>query len=1325
MATLALSVAGAAVGSSLLPAGVSVLGATLSGAAIGAQVGALAGSYVDQALFGASGDTRTVEGPRLSDLHVTTSSEGAPVPRIFGRVRLGGQAIWATDHEEEVVRTTEGGGSGKGIGGSSASATSVETVEYRYYANIAIALCEGEITGLGRVWADGAELDLSAFVYRLYKGSEDQVADPLIVAHKGADATPAYRGLAYIVFERLPLADFGNRIPQFSFELHRAVDRFHEEVRSVVLIPGSGEFVYAPETVTHTFGIGGTTAENVHTVLDGTDWKAAIDQLEEALPNVKGISFVVSWFGDDLRAAQCEIRPGVEVSAKTTVPENWSAGGVDRAAAYLVSRRNGKPAYGGTPSDQSVVDAIRDLKSRGMTVTMTPFILMDVPSDNTLPDPYTGAASQPAYPWRGRITCNPAPGESGSPDKTAAAASQIAAFVGSAQRTDFTLSGDKVSYSGPAEWSYRRMVLHQAYLAKAAGGVDAFLIGTELRGLTWVRSAAASYPFVDALIALAADVKAILGSSTEVSYAADWSEYFGHQPQDGSGDVYFHLDPLWSSGNIDAVGIDCYWPLSDWRDGRAHLDFLGGARSVYDLDYLRSNIEGGEGYDWYYASDAERNAQIRTPITDGYGKPWVFKYKDLRNWWLNQHFDRPLGVESGTPTGWVPQSKPVWLMEVGCPATDKGANQPNVFVDPKSSENALPYYSNGRRDDLIQRRYIQALISEFDPLAEGYAGGNPVSSVYSGRMIDFKKMFVYCWDARPYPAFPYNLDVWGDGENWRLGHWVNGRLSGVPLSVLVETLLAEFDFDDGDADNLAGVVPGYVIERPMSARDALQPLGLAYFFDAIESGSVVAFRHRGAEPAVSSFDNDALVELKPETPLLTLTRAQETDLPASAKINYISGATNYSQAVAEARRLVGASGRLAQAELPIVMEADQAAGIVESWLFEAWASRERASFDLPPSTLELEPGDVVEVDTGAGQKSYRVTEVADSGARRIEALSIDPDVYQLISSEARDGRAPEASTNGQPIVTFLDLPLLTGNEPPASGYVAAIQNPWPGVIALYGSPEASGFCLRALLPAAAAVGVTLNDLPQGPVSRLDYATRIEVELGEGELASVTRTQLLAGANIAAVRGRDDEWEIIQFETAELTGENTYALTGLLRAQAGSDPALAIEGAPISAGADFVLLDGAVGRVDLSLDELRLPYTWRYGKAADDLAGPSYGETEYAFQGIGLRPYAPVHLSGARDPTGDLTIDWIRRTRIGGDSWDTIEPPVSEDFERYEIDILADDQSVLRTLESETPSASYTAAEQTDDFGAPRADIVIRIYQLSSVFGRGAPAEATI
>src|SRR5690606_22847883 len=144
---------------------------------------------------------------------------------------------------------------------------------------------------------------------------------------------------------------------------------------------------------------------------------------------------------------------------------------------------------------------------------------------------------------------------------------------------------------GPDEWSFRRCILHYAHLAKAAGGVDAFVIGTEMRGLTWVRSGASTYPFVAALMALAADVKSVLPGA-KVTYAADWSEYFCHQPQDGSGDVYYHLDPLWASPAIGAIGIVCYWPLADWRDGTAHLDYLAGARSIYDEPYLRANVQG-------------------------------------------------------------------------------------------------------------------------------------------------------------------------------------------------------------------------------------------------------------------------------------------------------------------------------------------------------------------------------------------------------------------------------------------------------------------------------------------------------------------------------------------------------------------------------------------------------------------------------------------------------------------------------------------------------------------------------------------------------------
>ena len=453
--------------------------------------------------------------------------------------------------------------------------------------------------------------------------------------------------------------------------------------------------------------------------------------------------------------------PGVENTTKVTTPKSWAVNGVTRTDAHVISLDvDGRTAYGGTPADFAVVQAIKEIKARGLRVTFYPFLLMDIPAGNTLPDPWSDNAAtigQNPYPWRGRITCSPAAGYIGTVDKPTSAGSQIDTFMGNAQVTDFTVAGETVSWTGPAgDRGYRRMILHYAHLCAVAGGVDSFLLGSELRGLTTIRdgatiaNGAASYPIVIALKQLAGDIASILGGNTAISYAADWSEYFGHHPQDGSGDVFYHLDPLWSDPNIRFIGIDNYMPLSDWRDGSDHADAQAGWNSIRDLEYLQSNIEGGEGFEWFYASDTDRQSQTRTPIADGaYSKTWVFRPKDIRSWWSNPHFNRIGGVESGAPTGWLPQSKPIRFTELGCPAVDRGTNQPNVFYDPKSAESALPHFSRGWQDEAIQRRYIEAMLGYWgDPVK------NPISSVYVEPMIDMGEVALWTWDARPYPDYP-------------------------------------------------------------------------------------------------------------------------------------------------------------------------------------------------------------------------------------------------------------------------------------------------------------------------------------------------------------------------------------------------------------------------------------------------------------------------------------------------------------------------------------------------------------------------------------------
>jgi GTA TIM-barrel-like domain/Putative phage tail protein len=830
MATVVLQYAGAALG--------TFLGGPLGGL-VGRAIGGIAGNMVDQRIFGSSTHH---EGPQLGSLRVMSSEEGAPIPVVYGSMRIAGQVIWASNLEE-VANTTTQKTSSKG--GPQATST-----DYIYFANFAVGLCEGAIDGIGRVWADGKEIDFETLNPRIYLGSEIQAADSLISAIEGS--SPAYRGLAYVVFERLSLAQFGNRIPQFTFEVISKGNDTASLIKALNVIPGSTEFGYDTHVVRRNLGAGSTATENAHISAERSDWSISLDQLQATCENVEAISLVVAWFGNDLRCGTCQIKPCVDNSVKNTSPETWIVNGLPRSAAQLISQVNGGSAYGGTPSDVSVIRAIQDAHARGLKVTFYPFILMDIPSTNSLPDPY-GGTKQGAYPWRGRITTSVAPMRSGPPDKTPAAATEIANFVGSALTSHFSASGETVNYTGPAEWSFRRMILHYAKLCAAAGGVDAFLIGSEMLGLSTLRSAAGTFPFVTALQTLAADVKAILPAA-KISYAADWSEYSGYRPADGTGDVYFHLDPLWASASIDFVGVDNYAPISDWRDGGSHLDLVAGTRSIYDQNYLQGGCASGENFDWYYANAAARDAQLRSAITDGaYGKPWVFRAKDFKNWWLNPHYNRPGGVQAATPTAWVPQSKPIWFTEAGCPAIDKGSNEPNVFYDPKSTESAVPHYSGGQPDAQIQSAYVKALQSF-------WAGPqNPVSNIYGSSMVDASKIFYWAWDARPYPAFPTLSSVWSDADNYATGHWLNGRIGAVDLGDLIARLAARFGFTDVDVSGVEGQIDGYALDRPMSARDALENLLTAYAIDAIESDGKLKFRSRRTTNAVI-IDADNLVD---------------------------------------------------------------------------------------------------------------------------------------------------------------------------------------------------------------------------------------------------------------------------------------------------------------------------------------------------------------------------------------------------------------------------------------------------------------------------------
>jgi hypothetical protein len=1285
MATILLQSAGAALGSVFGPIG----------AIVGRALGAMAGSAIDRSII--NGMT-TVTGPRLADARLTGAEEGTAIPRVYGTMRLGGTLIWATRFEEEVHRERQGG---------KASGPRVET--FRYFANIALGLCEGPIAGIRRVWADGRELDLSTVEMRVHTGAETQMPDPLIAARQSGSGTPAYRGLAYLVFERLPLGTYGNRIPLLTVEVLRPVGLLERQIRAVTLTPGATEHGYDPTPVREETGAGRERVINRNVFHGETDWQASLDELQALCPNLERVALVVSWFGTDLRAGQCRIVPGVETRQRNRESRPWSVSGIARAQARVVSLNEGAPAYGGTPSDLGIAAAVADCKARGLKVYLYPFVMMDIPADNTLPDPY-GAARQAAYPWRGRITAAVAPGRPGTPDRTAAAAAEIAAFCGSAKAADFTVAGTSVT-SRVADEGYRRFVLHHAMLAKAAGGVDGFIIGSEMRGLTTLRDGAGGFPFVSALTALAADVRAVLGPATKRTYAADWSEYFGYQPEDGSGDVFFHLDPLWASSAIDAVGIDSYVPLSDWRDGDLEAGNPDGQRTPEDGATFAAMNAAGERFDWYYASEADRAARRRIPIADGRGgKDWIYRAKDVGSWWANRHVARVGGVEQATPSAWVPRMKPIWFTETGAPAIDKGGNRPSAFADPKSTESALPPFSSGGRSDALQRRLLEASHAFWQ--ANGSARG-----------VDADHMFVWTWDARPPPAFPQNRALFADGDHWQTGHWLNGRLGTATVADTIAAILRDHGFADGDVERVCGDLGGYVQAEQMSARDLLEPLMAMAGIDATESGGRLVFRSRllQAGPPV-------LLDLLAETegaPLTQEIRGDPSDYAREAILDHLDPASDYERTTARSRRVLPGNERVLRLSVPGALHEAAATGAVEAALRDHQASRRRLAFALPPNMLAPMPGDVVMLGGPEPSQGPVLIERIDDGAvRRVEARGI------LVSASSRTlppartvlpGMTPSAGF--APLVHLMDLPRYAEDSAGRFARAAVFARPWRPVT-LSASATREGYAARLSLDRPARTGTLVAALLPGVCGRFDRVNAMTLDLHGGELSAIGDLALLNGENRVAVRANNGAWEILGFAEAVEIAAGRWRLTRLLRGLAGTTDAL---DAGSDAGAAAVVLDGAVQPLGLSDAEAGQPMNWiveAQGAPAGSL--PAGGVGAIAFAG-GMRaetPLAPVHLRARRRPDGDVAIGWIRCARRNADAWLDGETPLDEPREAYRVEILQDAR-VLRTIDAAIPGIVYAAADEIADFGRPQTRLAVRVRQQGQTVALGLPAQALL
>jgi len=541
---------------------------------IGRFAGRLLGSYLDDC--NSSQEEHFHYKKQLEVLHLESGAGGRSIPIVFGRARVRGELIWARHIQETqlIISLAK-------VRDKSERRTQVG---YVYHADFALALCEGEIECIERVWANDLLLDISKYKYTLYKGTQDQMPDPSITESE-RELTCAFRGMAYIVFEKFPLAEFNNKLPALSFEVVRTLDplRGHntqEDVKSVVIIPGSGEFVYDTKMqikgfltnqglIIHTENINSHNYDNIPDALYN------LEQLFATCPNLESVGLVVCWFGDSLNIKDCEIKPGIEfLNANTITSEVWKVNKFYRNIAKLITKEGLYPRYGGTVHDDSLTRYIEELKSRNLKVTLYPMFFMDLPGK----------------PWRGHVTGD---------------AKDVHNF--------FT-----------KQFGYNKFILHYAELTKKL--VDGLVIGSELTKITPIRTPDNKFPAVDELINLAKEVRAIVGPDIKLTYAADWTEY--HSTEDN----WYYLDPLWADPNIDFVGIDFYAPVTcsvnsiipdeDIKNGwfsNTGFDYMvdkGGNQIMMDADNAWKNLRR------WWSSDHIN--------PDGSKTPWEPRMKKVR-----------------------------------------------------------------------------------------------------------------------------------------------------------------------------------------------------------------------------------------------------------------------------------------------------------------------------------------------------------------------------------------------------------------------------------------------------------------------------------------------------------------------------------------------------------------------------------------------------------------------------------------------------------------------------------------------------------------------
>lgn len=1255
------------------------------GGPTGAQIGFMAGSLTAGIV-----DPQRTEGPRVQDLRVQTATYGRPLPVIFGTERIAGNIVWAKPLKE--VEHEERAGKGGPV-----------TTTYSYYANAAIAICEGPIAGIRRIWADGKIFYNSSATSTTVTTAGSSPLTPLTSGDPSNSIPSTPTSQSPTINDPFKWVDgswtFDN--PSQSDEVDSSSAASDNYYWSTTYHPDDPPFrgEQAVRDAIHQFYSrrNATIPQNyIFTYLNAdTVVISNIDNVYNGGENAVSVTFRVTRLGIP------ECGNGYEYNAATDSCDPIFESGGDSGTYIALS------GGGTTFGTRTVVNG---------DVVLTPNITVYRGTEDQLPDANIesdlGVNNVPAYRGTAYIVLNDFPvdaygnrlpnfefevvssgntsnitraivGPQGGYGTTGFAYDEQrgalwSLMLGDGSGPDYTRlnvdAGTKVAgmLSGPGAGDFKTLgftrydaATDSLWIVGVKNGAVCFAkVAPDAGIVLQVLTPSIPLPTAIAGFCINPDLGQLLvsgrsGAGVFGIYAVDMSTGVAVAVatiDDGSTAAVYAIN-----GNVNS------------------LEYVKATGAVW-AGYKATPAAGGATAFKIAAYNATTHQKLRDVASSG--PSWFLAEPSTGNTWIFEGsalllFNRATGSTSHSTSAGITG------------ATTDGSGNIGVVV-------------------------------------EGAANGNTVASfdaagVFTGHVI-----------TATAGLFNPGYDVFSDSSRGLLaastGTVLANRFSDGSVTVgdvfkniAARVRVSAQSIDVSDVEGADCIVQGFGINNRTPARSAFEPMVQAYGLDVVASGSKIRVQRRANAPyygVIPWADQGAHQDTGGNDYVAPLSsvRSHDMELPSTVEVAFDDPVLEYRKNIRRAQKDADGSSVDAQViSLPIVMSTARAQAVADTMLATQWLGRSTFELTVGIKHIAIDPGDVADIDNGDGTLTRVIinrVSFSPTGLIKLSATAFDYSTYSSLATVPV--AAPVVSTGlaggTKPRLMLLDIPLLTSADDGSGFY--AVSYGLSGGSDVFVSSDAANYVHLTTLTRAGTAGFATSALPAfGSSLDIDYVHSINVVLSSGSLYSATSAEIVAGANTLLV-GQ----EILQFVASTREENGSYTLSQLRRGKKGTRPATVH-----AAGERVVLLNGAVQRVVAPLESNGVTRYYKIvapGQSLDTAPAIQFANTDN-----GLKPLSPSALVASRNGAGDLAMSWTRRSRISETSIGSFLP-LGESAESYQIEILDEAGSVKRTMNSFTASTTYTAANQVSDFDSNQAAVRIRIYQMSSTIGRGTPLDIT-